>query len=115
MLIAGPARPGAASGTGARGAPGRRASEAVQVAAQPGHELRGHIRAVAGELDLGAQVVELVAGVVASAAEQHAVHPAPVALRTLAMDDRSASVSWISPPRPGGVSRSTSKIAGSQT
>ena len=39
---------------------------------------RRDVLAVAGELDLGAQVVELVAGVVAAAAEQHAVHTAAV-------------------------------------
>src|SRR5580693_3622941 len=41
---------------------------------EPGHELPGHVGPLDRELDQGAQVVHLVAGVVATAAEQHAVH-----------------------------------------
>src|SRR5690606_32190335 len=40
---------------------------------QPRQELLGQVRALAGELHHGAKVVDLVAGVVALAAEQHAV------------------------------------------
>src|SRR5580693_770678 len=44
-------------------------SEAVEVLAQPGHDLLGQVGSLAGELDHRAQVVELVAGVVAAAVE----------------------------------------------
>src|SRR5260370_3829683 len=50
--------------------------EAVQVLAQPGHDLLGQVGPLARELDQRAQVVQLVAGVVTAAVEQHAVHPA---------------------------------------
>src|SRR5450432_1017620 len=52
--------------------------QVVEVFAQPGHELASHVGPLARELDQGAQVVDLVAGVVAAAAEQHAVHAAAV-------------------------------------
>src|ERR1039457_1493333 len=52
--------------------------EVVEVLAEPGHELAGHVGPLAGELDERPQIVDLVAGVVAAAAEQHAVHAAAV-------------------------------------
>src|SRR5580704_16869782 len=55
-----------------------RSWQTVQVLAQPGHDLLGQVGPLAGELDQGAQVVQLVAGIVAAAVEQHAVHLAAV-------------------------------------
>src|SRR5260370_25301651 len=50
--------------------------EAVQVLAQPGHDLLGQVGPLARELDQRAHAVQLVAGVVTAAVEQHPVHPA---------------------------------------
>src|SRR5580693_3486526 len=58
------------------GRPGSASWQAVQVLAQPGHDLLGQVGPLARELDQRAQVVQLVAGVVTAAVEQHAVHPA---------------------------------------
>src|ERR1700722_15913991 len=62
-----------------------RSLQVVEVFAQPGHELAGHVGPFAGELDQGAQVVDLVAGVVAAAAEQHAVHSAALPFGRVAL------------------------------
>src|SRR5580693_10677323 len=68
-------RPGAARRAPAAGpratrpaAGGPRSRQVVDVLAEPGHELLGHIRPLDRELDQGAQVVDLVAGVEAAAA-----------------------------------------------
>src|SRR5579859_5534120 len=53
-----------------------RSWQTVQVLAQPGHDLLGQVGPLARELDQRAQVVQLVAGVVAPAVEQHAAHRA---------------------------------------
>ena len=56
----------------------RRSALATYCASQ-GTNSGAEVLALAGELDDRAQVVELVAGVVAAAAEQHAVHAAALA------------------------------------
>src|SRR5260370_11218803 len=83
---AGPPNPPAVlpRGAGPPNPPARRSSrQMVQVVAEPGHELGRDVLPLARELDLSAQVVELVAGVVTAAAEQHpgvpaAARPPPV-------------------------------------
>src|SRR5258708_35212152 len=73
---AGPPNPPAVlpRGAGPPNPPARRSSrQMVQVVAEPGHELGRDVLPLARELDLSAQVVELVAGVVTAAAGQHAV------------------------------------------
>src|ERR1700722_12825071 len=52
--------------------------EVIQVVAEPGHELRRDIRALASELDHSLQVVEFLARVVAPTAEQDPAHTAAV-------------------------------------
>ena len=74
-------------------------------------EVRAEVGRSLGQLDDGLEVVEPVAGVVAAAAEDHAVHAA-AGLAPDRASACSASVSWISPPRPGAVLRSTSKTGG---
>src|ERR1039457_2516064 len=59
--------------------------EVVEVLAEPGHELAGHVGPLAGELDERPQIVDLVAGVVAAAAEQHAVYAAAAAVGRIAL------------------------------
>src|ERR1035441_4530851 len=59
--------------------------EVVEVLAEPGHELAGHVGPLAGELDERPQIVDLVAGVVAAAAEQHAVYAAAVPVGRIAL------------------------------
>src|ERR1022692_200855 len=59
--------------------------EVVEVLAEPGHELAGHVGPLAGELDERPQIVDLVAGVVTAAAEQHAVYAAAAAVGRIAL------------------------------
>ncbi len=93
--------------------PGRRAAAGSDELGEPGAELRPEVVAVARPAARRRAGSRPVAGVVAAAAEDDAVHR-PARGRAVG-ERRMASVSWISPPRPGGVSRSPSKIAGAST
>src|SRR5690606_6856138 len=77
--------PSACSRSSSSGASGRTvarmsarcaSTDFIEELSQPGEELGRQVGPLGGELHDGAQVVELVAGVVAAAAEQHAVHGA---------------------------------------
>ncbi len=70
---------------------------------------RADVLPLEGQLDRGLQVVQLVADVETTFAERPAVHGFVFASVLM------ASVSWISPPRPGLVSARTSKMPGPKT
>src|SRR5260370_27757840 len=104
----GPAHPPAVlpRGAGPPNPPARRSSrQMVQVVAEPGHELGRDVLPLARELDLSAQVVELVAGVVTAAAEQHAVDAAAARPGPVVGDrqgpPRGRKLDLLSPPPRG--------------
>src|ERR1022692_2091052 len=74
--------------------------EVVEVLAEPGHELAGHVGPLAGELDERPQIVDLVAGVVAAATEQHAGHAAAVPVGRIALRQHLERVGELDLPAP---------------
>ena len=71
---------------------------------------RAEVGPVERELDVGAQEVELLADVVAAVADTAAVDAS-----ALSSSSAIASVSWSSPPAPGSMRSSASKISGVNT